>query len=97
MNRIPLAIALLCSPAFAAGDRLPQVNGAEHRHCRTEIVQSLNATLAFRTCPEMVSWFKAVEIARLELAKRPCIKDGRVRSQVNLKCYRPQLLPERQK
>lgn len=97
MKKIILALLFLSAPAFAAGDRLPQVKGAEYRHCRTEIVQSLNATLAFRTCPEMVSWFKAVEIARLELAKRPCIKDGRVRSAVNLKCYRPQLLPERQK
>ena len=97
MKRILLAILFLSAPAFAAGDRLPQSKGADHRHCKTEIINALNGTLVFRSCPEMVNNFKAVDMGRQELSKRPCIKDGRVRSAVNLKCYRPQLLPERQK
>ena len=87
VNRLLLAIALLTAPAFAAGDRLPQSNRAEHRHCKTDIVQSLNATLAFRTCPEMMNWFKAVEIARQERLSKPCAMKGRVRSKADGKCY----------
>ena len=93
MKRTLLAIALLSAPAFAAGDRLPQVKGAEHRHCRTEIVQSLNATLAFRTCPEMVNFFKALDIAKQERLSKPCAMKGRIRSRADGRCYLKNRLP----
>jgi hypothetical protein len=88
-----LALALLCTPAFAAGDRLPQASGAEHRHCKTEIVQSLNATLVFRSCPEMISFFKAQALAKQDRLSKPCAMKGRVRSKWDGKCYFPQRLP----
>lgn len=93
MKPLLLALALLCTPAFAAGDRLPQVKGVEHRHCKTEIVQSMNATLAFRTCPEMVSYFKALYLAKQERLSKPCAMKGRVRSKADGRCYLPGRLP----
>lgn len=93
MKKTLLALAFLSAPAFAAGDRLPQVKGAEHRHCRTEIVQSLNATLAFRVCPEMVSFFKALDLAKQDRLSKPCAMKGRVRSKADGKCYLPGRLP----
>lgn len=92
-----LALALLTAPAFAAGDRLPQASGADHRHCFTEVYKAVNGTVAVRACPQMMNFFKVQHMARQELAKMPCLKEGRVRSKINLRCYRPQLLPERQR
>lgn len=93
MRYVIFALALLAAPAFAASDRLPQSKNADHRYCRTEIVKALHATLVFRSCPEMINWFRAVELARQQRMSKPCLLKRRVRSKADGRCYFKNRLP----
>lgn len=86
-----LALLLLSLPALAKTERLPL--SEVKPHCLTTTVAAKNGTLAVRSCPEMISYFRAIEIARQERLKKPCDMAGRVRSKADGRCYRPERLP----
>lgn len=92
MKPFLLAILLLSLPAFAKTDQPMQLSNVKP-HCMTTTVAAKNGTLAVRACPEMISYFRAVEIARQERLKKPCDMAGRVRSKADGRCYRPERLP----
>lgn len=90
MKPFLLALLLLTLPAFAKTERAPL---SPAKHCVTTTVTAKNGTLAVMSCPQMISYFRAVEIAKQERLKKPCEMAGRVRSPADGRCYLKSRLP----